>query len=134
MLLIPVLSVMKLRYLPELAESLTTTSSAHTAVRLTTPDRFPYVGGIPKLSFYKENYADLHQGKQWKTYPTAEYEEGLFVLGGLGSRGLISSGYCATFLVDLITNSNATPEATQLLSNCHPARFIIKNLKQNKDI
>ncbi len=119
------------QYLPEFADSLTSLSSAHVAVRMTTPDRFPYVGGLPDKAFYQENYCDLHQGKQWKNYPLARYQEGLFILGGLGSRGLTTSGFCAKALTDLIENRGGSKVQEQLLKNCHPARFLIKNLKRN---
>ena len=116
-------------YLPEFANNLGHISSAHTAVRMTTPDRFPYVGGLPSKAYYQQNYHDLHQGKQWKKYPTAKYQNGLFVLGGLGSRGIITSGYCAKALCDLLENKLDSEQTRQVLKNCHPARYIIKKLR-----
>ena len=115
-------------YLPDFSATLAKFSSAHTAVRMTTPDRFPYAGALPDKDFYQENYADLHQGKQYKDYPNAQYHAGLFMLGGLGSRGLTTSGLCAKSLCDLL--ENRTP--SKLLHYCHPARFIIKKLKRNE--
>ena len=127
------------QYLPELANSLTDLQSGHVAVRMTTPDRFPYVGALPDLSFYTKNYDDLHQGKHWKNYPQARYQKGLFVLGGFGSRGIISSGLCANALCQLLDNNQAhnrqfSEPASQILSHCHPGRFIIKSLKRGKVI
>ena len=118
------------RYLPLLGESLTGIKTAHAAVRMTTPDRFPYVGAVPDKDFYLKNYSDLHQGKQWKNYPDARYHHGLFVLGGLGSRGLTTSGYCANALASLLENK-LDQNSIIALSNCHPARFLIRNLKRN---
>jgi len=118
------------KYLPEFANSLDQLNSAHTAVRMTTPDRFPYVGALPDIQFYQQNYHDLHQGKQWKEYPAAHYQKGLFVLGGLGSRGLITSGLCANALTHLLENHLESEQEALLLQQCHPARFIIKNLKR----
>ena len=115
-------------YLPEFAHSLGQRSSAHVAVRMTTPDRFPYVGALPHKAFYEENYHDLHQGKKWKKYPQAKYQQGLFVLGGLGSRGVISSAYCAKALCELLENKAASENTQKVLNNCHPARFIIRKL------
>ena len=119
------------QYLPVFSNSLTKISSAHIAVRMTTPDRFPYVGALPNKTFYAKNYHDLHQGKQWKKYPQAEYQQGLFVLGGLGSRGIITSGFCAKALCDLLENKPKSKQTSQVLHNCHPARFMIKNMKRN---
>ena len=88
------------KYLPQLADSFIEINSAHTATRMTTPDRFPYAGGLADADFYSDNYYDLHQGKQYKEYPNAKYTDGLFVLAGLGSRGLTTSGLCAKVLSD----------------------------------
>ncbi len=118
------------QYLPEFADSLIDTESAHAAVRLTTPDRFPYAGAIPDWDFYKEHYDDLHHGKKWKEYPEAEYQNGLFVMGGFGSRGLTTSGYCAKILTDIIVNKPLSNKDKITLQNCHPARYLIKQLKK----
>lgn len=118
------------QYLPEIADSFSSIRGAHTAVRMTTPDRFPYVGALPDKAFYQDSYPDLHQGKQWKQYPDAKYQEGLFVLGGLGSRGIITSGYSAKALTDLLQNRLESEHTKKTLLNCHPARFLIKKLKR----
>ena len=100
---------------------------------MTTPDRFPYAGGLADADFYSDNYYDLHQGKQYKEYPNAKYTDGLFVLAGLGSRGLTTSGLCAKVLSDILNNDmnkNSPSEHHFLQQNCHPARFIIKDLKR----
>ncbi len=119
-------------YLPTFSASLSGFKSAHTAVRMTTPDRFPYAGALPDKNFYQANYSDLHQGKQYKIYPNAQYQDGLFILGGLGSRGLTTSGLCSKSLCDLLENKPRTQLVQSLLNNCHPARFLIKALKQNR--
>ncbi|MCF6190226.1 MAG: FAD-dependent 5-carboxymethylaminomethyl-2-thiouridine(34) oxidoreductase MnmC [Cocleimonas sp.] len=123
------------RYLPDFSASLSKISSAHSAVRMTTPDRYPYVGALPDKDFYQKNYNDLHQGKQYKKYPDAMYQNGLFILGGLGSRGLTTSGLCAKSLCDLL-NSDFLDKKTRpkLLQYCHPARFLIKSLRRNETL
>lgn len=118
------------KFLPTLADSFNIFKSGHAAVRMTTPDRFPYVGGLADTEFYKANYQDLYLGKQWENYPAAKYQTGLFVLGGLGSRGLTTSGLCAKSLVDLLGNKPLTASENNLLQHCHPARYLIKQLKQ----
>lgn len=120
------------KYLPDFSNELSNFKSAHTAVRMTTPDRFPYFGALPDKDFYHQNYHDLHQGKQYKSYPRAKYQSGLFMLGGLGSRGLTTSGLCAKSLCDLLENKPQPTQQQQLLHYCHPARFLIKTLKRNQ--
>jgi len=121
------------KYLPELADSFQEISTAHAAVRMTTPDRFPYVGGFADTEFYTKNYHDLHQGKQYKEYPSAQYIEGLFVLAGLGSRGLTTSGLCAKVLCDILENNfidGKLHENQIIQESCHPTRYLIKNFKR----
>ena len=117
------------KYIPELADSFVEINSAHASVRMTTPDRFPYVGGLADIDFYSESYHDLHQGKQYKEYPNAQYVEGLFVLAGLGSRGLTTSGLCAKILCDILGN-DSVGENQSTQENCHPARYLVKDLKR----
>lgn len=116
------------QYLPEFSNALGEIQSSHAAIRVTTPDRFPYVGAVINQQQYQQNYADLHQGKYWKTYPVAQYQHGLFVLAGLGSRGLTTSGYCASKLVEIINGKQSNGKIIQSL---HLGRFVIKQLKMN---
>lgn len=125
------------KYLPGFSKGLLAFKSAHSAVRMTTPDRYPYVGMLPDKDFYQQHYQDLHQGRQYKKYSVAKYQHGLFVLGGLGSRGLTTSGLCAKNLCDLLENKPQTTQllhSSQLLQLCHPARFLIKALKRNQAV
>lgn len=117
------------KHLPKFAQHLKV-SNAHCATRATTPDRLPYVGGIPIKNYYQKEYGDIHQGRQWKNYPIANYEQGLFTLNGFGSRGLTTAALCAKLLVNLLENQTGQAD-TELLQKLHPARFIISALKQN---
>jgi tRNA 5-methylaminomethyl-2-thiouridine biosynthesis bifunctional protein len=121
------------QYLPQFYDSLGEIKSSHAAIRLTTPDRFPYAGALIDPERYLQDYADIHQGKHWKNYPTGSYRKGLFILAGLGSRGLTTSGYCASLLVNIINNKTTTRQATQtnIANALHVGRFTIKQLKKN---
>ncbi len=118
------------RYLPEWQASINEVKHGHAAVRTTTPDRFPYVGGLPSCGFYQSAYESLRHGRTKEVFPDAEYQQGLFVLGGLGARGLTTSGYCAQLLSDLINNK----KQDALLSTMHPARYLIRQLRRGKPI
>jgi tRNA 5-methylaminomethyl-2-thiouridine biosynthesis bifunctional protein len=96
---------------------------------MTTPDRFPYAGGLINTSHYRQDYADIHQGKQWKQYPTGRYLQGLFILAGFGSRGLTTAGYCASIVVDII---NGKPPQHNIANALHAGRFTIRQLKKNQ--
>jgi tRNA 5-methylaminomethyl-2-thiouridine biosynthesis bifunctional protein len=115
--------------LPTFIDSLTNISPSHVAVRMTTPDRFPYVGAIPDESYYLQHYSDLHKGKPWKTYPPAKYQQGLYIMAGFASRGLTTTGLCAEMLACLI-NKEPLPFQKSLLQQLHPARFLVRKLKK----
>ena len=116
-------------YLPEFSDSLNHIKSSHAAIRMTSPDRFPYAGALIDESHYQADYADLHQGKHWKQYPNARYQKGLFILAGLGSRGLTTSGFCASLLSDII---NGKQPQGRFIHALHPGRFMVKRLKTNR--
>lgn len=117
------------RYLSSLNISAADCQNGHAAIRMTTPDRFPYIGAIPNISYYQKNYADLHQGKHWKNYPPADYLAGLFIFAGFGSRGLTTTALCAEMLASLM-NNEPLPFGKPLLNQLHPARFLIRKLKR----
>ncbi|PID47503.1 MAG: hypothetical protein CSB47_00550 [Proteobacteria bacterium] len=125
------------RYLPALERQIQTVTSGHAAARSTTPDRYPYAGAIPDINYYQQHYQPLKHGRPHQHYPDAKYQNGLFVLGGFGSRGLTTSAYCANALSQLIANQHNTLEQhhnAQLLNTLHPARFLIRQLKRGQDI
>ena len=116
-------------HLPELAASFTSTTSGHASVRSASPDRLPYVGGLPDIGSYNKQYAAIKNGDKKRQYPNAEYQTGLYTLGGLGSRGLTSSPICGKVLSELI-DGQLPSETQSLLENLHPARFLIRQLKR----
>lgn len=96
------------------------------SVRCTTPDRLPVCGPLPDWGFYGGAYDDLRTGKQ-KDYPSAELRQGLFILSGLGSRGLVTAPCAAAMLAAELCGAPADSIIMQAL---HPARFFIRDLKR----
>ncbi|MGV6809427.1 MAG: bifunctional tRNA (5-methylaminomethyl-2-thiouridine)(34)-methyltransferase MnmD/FAD-dependent 5-carboxymethylaminomethyl-2-thiouridine(34) oxidoreductase MnmC [bacterium] len=121
------------RYLAGLNIRAEDCQNGHAAIRMATPDRFPYVGAIPNVTYYQQYYADLHQGKHWKNYPAAHYLTGLFIFAGFGSRGLTTTALCAEMLASLM-NHEPLPFGTPLLKQLHPARFLIRQLKRKNTL
>lgn len=119
-------------YLPDFAAELTAIESSHAAIRMTTPDRYPYVGPLPDLELFRQAYAGIHHGKKSKEWPTAPYQAGLFISAGYGSRGLTTSPLCSELLAALI-NAEPLPLERSLYYKLHPARFLLKKLQQNRD-
>ncbi len=123
-------NIQKQQCLPELAAELTPLHlQGHAAIRMTTPDRFPYVGAVPKRQAYLQSYADLHHGRHWKYYPPAAYYPNLFIAAAFGSHGFTTAALCANMLACLI-NNEPFPLDKKLVQALHPARFWIRKLKQ----
>ena len=117
------------KHLPDLSEGWKKIRSGHASLRSTTPDRLPYAGGLPDFDYYRQTYADIKHGKREELFAAAQYHDGLYVLGGLGARGLTSSPLCARILSEIIDGSSNTFWGN-FRETLHPARFLIKQLKQ----
>ena len=100
---------------------------AYAGVRATTPDRLPLIGPLPDAVECQRIYADLHHGRNLSAYPTLPIHPGLFVSGGLGSRGIVTSPMAASLLADHMTGGNKLTEWAPLVN---PARFQIRALKR----
>ena len=89
------------------------------AIRATTPDRLPVVGPVPDFAFYSQAFALIKNGLPEHQFETARYQQGLFVIGGFGSRGIVSAPYCAKLLVqyllDIKPENQPVPESPRLL-------------------
>lgn len=119
------------RGLPGISQQLQNIESGHAGVRATTYDRWPLVGPVPDTLFYQREYADIGQGKKFKPYPEAQYRTRLYLLSGLGSRGLCSAAYGANLLAHIMTGQPA-PADRHTLHALHPARFLIRELKKKR--
>lgn len=109
-----------------------TALAGYAGVRATTPDRLPLVGPAPDMQRLDALYADLRHGRPLHHYPALPCHEGLFVLGGLGSRGIVTAPLAATILADMLTGADAV-SWEQWVSLVNPARFRIRDLKRGKE-
>lgn len=117
--------------LPELAATLDAGKARpRAAIRCQTPDRLPFAGPLPDWNFYAAAYDDLRLGKR-RDYPPGEVAPGLFILSGLGSRGLVTAPYAASLTVAEMTGAPFEREIAEAL---HPARFFIRDLKRSQRI
>lgn len=85
--------------LPRLAEQVSRSGATRSraAIRATTPDRLPLAGAVPG-------------------------SPGLFILGGLGSRGYCAAPLLAEHIAAMVTGA-ASPLPARLASRVDPARF-----------
>lgn len=117
------------KILPEIADHLRLDEAIPRAsFRCQTPDRLPIVGPLPDWQFYAKAYEGLRQGKQLP-YPPGEFQPGIFVLSGLGSRGLVTAPLCADIIACALSGDPA-PVDPSILEILHPARFFIRSIKR----
>lgn len=102
---------------------------ARVAVRATVADHMPLMGPLMNADAYRAAYADLHHGRRPDRYPPAPWTPGLYMLGGLGSRGFQTAPLLAEALAAMMAG-NAMPLAEDLLAAVHPARFLVRALRK----
>lgn len=117
------------RALPDLAAGLNPAASRPRAsVRCTTPDRLPVAGPIPDWGFFGAAYDDLRLGRQ-KDYRQAQMRPALYILTGLGSRGLVTAPLAAAMIAAEMTGA-PSPVDLEVAQALHPARFFIRDYKR----
>lgn len=117
--------------LPSLAASLHPDAARSRAgIRCQTPDHLPVAGPAPDWNFYGGAYDDLRLGKL-RDYPDGQVAPRLYILTGLGSRGLVTAPYTASMM---IAEMIGAPFEREIADALHPARFFIRDLKRSRRI
>ena len=101
------------------------------AFRASTEDHLPLVGPVPNAEYYMQQYADLSHGRPASKYPLAEYQPGLYINSGHGSRGLTSCPLAAEIIASMI-NDEPVPVSEGIRIALHPGRFMVRELKRNR--
>lgn len=121
--------------LPELAESINwqvdDISSSKARLRCMSQDHLPLVGAVPDISQHIETYPHLAKDKNWRYSQPAPCIDNLYVLLGLGARGLCSAPLAADILTADLCNT-PYPMDNQMLFNLSPNRFIIRDIIKRK--
>jgi len=100
-------------------------------IRCTTPDHLPVAGPVPDQAAYLRDFAELRHGHPWARYPSAAYHPGLYVLAGLGARGLTAAPLAAEIVACHITGE-PWPVERDIAAALHPGRFLVRDLKRLK--
>ncbi|MBY0563460.1 MAG: bifunctional tRNA (5-methylaminomethyl-2-thiouridine)(34)-methyltransferase MnmD/FAD-dependent 5-carboxymethylaminomethyl-2-thiouridine(34) oxidoreductase MnmC [Hyphomonadaceae bacterium] len=115
---------------PDVAASVKVDSlRSRAALRATTPDRAPIAGLLPDAERWLEQYAPLAQGQRPPSALAPPAHHGIYVLGGLGARGLTT----APLLGEVIAGEMCgEPEmfSRAVRDALHPARFLLRALKR----
>ena len=101
------------------------------AVRAATPDRAPMAGLLPDWDAWRAHYAPIAHGRPPDVTAPAPRQRGLYVLGGLGARGLS----LAPLLAERIAaEACGEPQALDqaALDAIHPGRFALRALRRNR--
>lgn len=109
-------------------------NSARVGVRMVTRDHFPMLGCAPDVSKilkdYQQHQLTKDSGRYWQTTP-APVLPGLFILGGLGSRGLSSGPLAAECLAAQLCGE-PIPLDWQTLCKLNPNRMWLRKLLKGK--
>lgn len=118
--------------LPELTNwTVKEVASAKARLRCMTPDHLPLVGAMPNIEEHISTYAHLRKDKNWKFYQAAPTISNLYLLTGLGARGLCSAPLAAEILAADICGT-PYPVDSKMLFNLAPNRFVIRDLIKRK--
>jgi tRNA 5-methylaminomethyl-2-thiouridine biosynthesis bifunctional protein len=96
-------------------------------VRCMTPDHFPVVGVMPKIEEHRQQYARLAKDKHWPYQTRPSVYQGLYMLTGLGARGLCTAPILAEILAAELCQT-PYPVNDDLLFELAPNRFVIREL------
>ncbi|MCE9947677.1 bifunctional tRNA (5-methylaminomethyl-2-thiouridine)(34)-methyltransferase MnmD/FAD-dependent 5-carboxymethylaminomethyl-2-thiouridine(34) oxidoreductase MnmC [Hafnia paralvei] len=109
-------------------------NEARVGVRCAIRDHMPMVGAVPHYAATLEQYQDL---MTQKTVPesvvSAPIYPDLFMIGGLGSRGLCSAPLCAEILAGQIYGE-ALPVEQDVLDALNPNRMWVRKLLKGKAV
>lgn len=115
---------------PEIAASVDVASlKSRGGVRVTTPDRAPIAGLLPDAEAWLAQYAGLKHGRRVDLSATPPARGGIYVLGGLGARGLTWAPLLGERIACEICGE-PRPVTRRALEALHPARFLLRALKR----
>lgn len=97
------------------------------SLRAATPDRAPIAGLLPDVDAWRALYAPLAMGQ--RVGGEAPALEGLYVLGGLGARGLTLAPLLAERIASEICGEPQVLSRAAL-DAIHPARFLLRALRR----
>jgi tRNA 5-methylaminomethyl-2-thiouridine biosynthesis bifunctional protein len=115
---------------PEIAASINANAlKSRVGYRATTPDRAPIAGLLPDALAWLAQYEGLAHGRAINTNVPPPAHAGVYVLGGLGARGLtlaplLGERIAAEMCGDIM------PLPKNSLDAIHPARFLHRALKR----
>ena len=99
------------------------------SVRATTPDRAPIAGLLPDAPAWLTQYEGIAHGRAVATNASPPAHHGVYVIGGLGARGLTLAPLLGERIAAEMCGEPA-PLSQFALDAIHPARFLHRALKR----
>lgn len=106
-------------------------SASKARLRCMSQDHLPLVGAVPNINAHIAAYPHLAKDKNWKYQNAAPCIDNLYVLLGLGARGLCSAPLAADILTAELCNT-PYPMNDDMLFNLSPNRFIVRDVIKRK--
>jgi tRNA 5-methylaminomethyl-2-thiouridine biosynthesis bifunctional protein len=97
------------------------------AIRCSLPDHLPVVGAFPLIEKQKTELSELYKAKADDYYPIPSAQSNVYLLTGLGSRGLTTAPLMAEILVNQLCSA-PLPLDNRLLNAINPNRFVVRDL------
>jgi tRNA 5-methylaminomethyl-2-thiouridine biosynthesis bifunctional protein len=97
------------------------------AIRCSLPDHLPVVGAFPLIDKQKRELKELYKAKADSYYPIPSVQPNVYLLTGLGSRGLTTAPLMAEILVSQLCSA-PLPLDNRLLNALNPNRFVVRDL------
>jgi tRNA 5-methylaminomethyl-2-thiouridine biosynthesis bifunctional protein len=115
---------------PEIASGVdAATLQSRASERAATPDRAPIAGLLPDADAWTTRFAGLAHGRRLAPGPPAPAHAGVYVIGGLGARGLTLAPLLGERIAaEMFGEPQALSRAA--LEAIHPARFLLRALKR----
>ncbi|WP_286233094.1 bifunctional tRNA (5-methylaminomethyl-2-thiouridine)(34)-methyltransferase MnmD/FAD-dependent 5-carboxymethylaminomethyl-2-thiouridine(34) oxidoreductase MnmC [Thalassotalea sediminis] len=100
-------------------------------IRCMTPDHLPIAGPMADVTLYPALFSHLAKDKNWRYQTPAPFLENLYVMTGLGARGICSSPLLAEILTADICGT-PYPVNNQMLFSLSSNRFVIRDIIKRK--
>ncbi|MEM1403095.1 MAG: FAD-dependent 5-carboxymethylaminomethyl-2-thiouridine(34) oxidoreductase MnmC [Pseudomonadota bacterium] len=112
----------------EYLESLDPTAlEGRAELRCVSPDYLPLAGPVPDVSTFRDDFAALGFDAKQVVEHKGNYQPGLYLSTGHGSRGLSYAALCAELIASQILNE-IPPVSRELQRAVAPARFLIRDI------
>ncbi len=107
--------------------------SSRSGLRCSSPDYLPILGPVEDYQDCQKCFSGLSRNARSTNTQEAILHPGLFINVAHGSHALSSTPLSAAYLAGIITGS-PLPLTRQMVAALHPIRFLIRDLKRQKDL